>query len=218
MFYGLLSSISGIFCLVLIFFGLRLLIRRGWVAGFLRGVSGVGFIAAALLIALVALDLYSYQQMITDKPIATISFVKVDEFTYKATLVFTDSGKTQDYELKGDQWQLDARVIRWKGAFRAIGGKPGYRLDRISGRYLSLEDERLRERTVYSLGEKELGPDLWAWVHKKKEAMPWVEAAYGSATFVPMVDGGLYEVALSNSGLVAKPLNTAAKNAVSFWQ
>lgn len=184
----------------------------------MRGTGGLVFISASACAGLVAIDIYSYRQMVKDKPIATISFLKNDDASYQATLVYADNGITKEFRLAGDQWQIDARVIRWKGIFQSVGGKPGYRLDRIGGRYLSLEDERMNERTVYSLSESEYGIDLWAWVHESKENMPWVEAAYGSATYVPMADGALFEVALSSSGLVAKPLNASAKQAVNFWQ
>jgi hypothetical protein len=40
---------------------------------------------------------------------------------------------------------------------------------------------------------------------------------YGSATYLPMADGADYEVTVSQSGLVARPLNDAARLAVGAW-
>jgi hypothetical protein len=40
---------------------------------------------------------------------------------------------------------------------------------------------------------------------------------YGSATYLPMSDGALYEIKVSQSGLVARPMNQAAREAVSGW-
>lgn len=218
MFYGGISIVLGVIGLLILLLGLRMLFRRGWVLGWVRGMSGVCFIGLAVVIALVAIDLRSYHQLNTDKPIATLSFEQLGSQRYLASLTLTEGGPSREFELAGDQWQLDARIVRWTGWFRLIGGKPGYRLDRISGRYLSLQDERLRERSVHALESKEFGVDLWAFAHKNRDYTPWLDAAYGSATFVPMADGALFEVALSSSGLVAKPLNTAAKQAVYYWQ
>ena len=48
--------------------------------------------------------------------------------------------------------------------------------------------------------------------------MPWIDAVYGNAAFVPMEDGALFEVTLSHTGLLARPLNDPAKEAVNRWQ
>lgn len=218
MFYSAATILIAIFGGLLLLIALRTLLRGTWFWGWVRGMSGVALIALAILCGLVALDLRSYREVLIDKPVATISFVKVDEQAFVATVALTDSGVATDYYLRGDQWQMDARIIRWKGILTQAGGKPGYKLERISGRYVSIDDERSRERTVHALrDESEFGIDLWAWAYKNQGSAPLIDAVYGSATFVPMADGALYEVALSHSGLVAKPLNNAAKRAVNSW-
>lgn len=218
MFYSTATILTGIIGVLLLLIALRTLLRGTWFWGWMRGMSGVLFIALAGLCGLVVWDLRSYQQVLIDKPVATISFSKVGDQAFVATVALTDSGITTDYYLSGDQWQMDARIIRWKGLLSRAGGKPGYKLERISGRYISIDDERSRERTVHSLREEsEFGIDLWAWAYKNQANAPLIDAVYGSATFVPMADGALYEVALSHTGLVAKPLNDAAKRAVNLW-
>src|SRR5690625_7570671 len=68
-------------------------------------------------------------------------------FPYTTLFRSSSDGTEQEFDLRGDQWQLDARIIKWQGFVAAMGVKPGYRLDRISGRYYTLEDERSAERT-----------------------------------------------------------------------
>lgn len=218
MFYSVATTVSGILAVLLVLVALRTLLKGTWFWGWMRGMSGVVLIGLAAFCVLIALDLRSYRQVLIDKPVATVSFQKVDEQAFVATVALTDSGVTTDYYLRGDQWQMDARIIRWKGLVSQAGGKPGYRLERISGRYVSIEDERSRERTVHALrDDEEFGIDLWAWAYKNQANTPLIDAIYGSATFVPMVDGALYEVALSHTGLLAKPLNDTAKRAVNLW-
>jgi hypothetical protein len=127
-------------------------------------------------------------------------------------------GRESLYELAGDQWQLDARLIKWPNALATLGVKPGFRLDRISGRYYSLEHERNAERTVYALNESQMGVDVWAFFHGSENVPPVIDAVYGSATFVPMADDALYEILLSHTGLLARPLNQPAQAAVTDWQ
>jgi hypothetical protein len=48
--------------------------------------------------------------------------------------------------------------------------------------------------------------------------MPWVDALYGSATYMPMVDGASYTVSVSSTGLLARPSNDIASKAVGEWR
>jgi hypothetical protein len=126
-------------------------------------------------------------------------------------------GEKESYFIKGDLWQLDVRVISWGGPLEMIGLEPGYRLDRLSGRYISLEAERASERTVYDISGITTVADVWSVVNSNSW-IPWIEARYGSATYLPMKDGALYAVSLNNQGLFAKPLNAPAESAVGSWQ
>lgn len=63
----------------------------------------------------------------------------------------------------------------------------------------------------------EPGPDLWALARRHPRWLPWVDAVYGSATYMPMTDGAAYRVTASPSGLVARPLNDIAREAVRRW-
>jgi hypothetical protein len=216
MFYSVLAIVVSILGLIVVGLSLKILIRRGWLFGWLRGMFGLLLVGSGLVLALAAFDLYSYQQIVAEKSVATISFERLGPQRFNAILVDSE-GKENRYELAGDQWQLDARVIKWPTTVAALGIKPGYRLDRISGRYYSLERERTAERTVYALNESQLGVDVWAFFHDSESMPRIIDAVYGSATFVPMADDALYEVLLSHTGLLARPLNAPAQAAVSGW-
>src|SRR5690606_40350004 len=64
--------------------------------------------------------------------------------------------------------------------FLSAGTMPLYRLDRLSGRYLSLEQERNAGRTVYALQESRWF-DVWDWLHGRSW---WLEAQSGSAVYM----------------------------------
>jgi hypothetical protein len=219
MFYTVVAFLMAIIGLPLVYFGFRLLFKGSWFWGWVRGTSGFFLLLLALGVGLIAWDMRNFHEIEPDKSVATISFEKIEHQAFIATLALTDLATTKDFYLKGDQWQIDARVLRWTGFMQRIGSKPGYLLERLAGRYLSIEDERNFERSVYSLKpENQFIPDLWLWLYAQKQTLPFVDAVYGSATFLPMADGALFEVVLTTSGLAAKPLNDAAKKAVTEWK
>lgn len=203
---------------VLVVFAFKVLIKPTWLLGWLRGSSGIILALVAVLLIVVALDFYSYKQLEKDQSIANLSFIKLSPQQYKVSLVGSD-GKELNYELRGDLWQLDARILKWAPSLSRMGLLPGYRLDRLSGRYVSLEEEKNSPRTVHSLYTNEASVfDVWAYLKEHGESFSLIESNYGNATYMPMTDGALYSVKLSHNGLVAKPLNERAKEAVSAWQ
>ena len=216
MFYDLLSLFVAVVAIIIAFWVAKFLLKGRWLVGWLHGMTGLAMLVLAILLLLVAVDIFSYRQLLANKTIASISFIQRDDQRYDALLLYND-GHQQLFEIHGDQWQIDARIFQWKKPLHQWGVKPGYRLDRISGRYLTLDDENTKKRTVYSLSDSGIGVDTWAWLRDAEEWFPFIDARYGSATFLPMVDGGQYEIALSSTGLLSRPLNEPARNAVDRW-
>ena len=44
-----------------------------------------------------------------------------------------------------------------------------------------------------------------------------VDATYGSGTYVPMVSGASYEIIMTQSGLITRPVNDAAREGLREW-
>ena len=211
-----LSGLIIVLALIFVLVSAKLLIGRGWLLGWLRGMLGLVLLAASVVFGLSALDFYSYKQMDKDASIANVSFTRLASQQFKVSLV--DSAGTEAiYELSGDLWQLDARVLKWSKAMRSLGLTPGYRLDRLSGRYVALEEERNAPRTVYELSNSRSVLDVWQWL-RDFGSDSLISASYGSATYLPMADGALFSVRLSQTGLAAYPLNDRAKSAVEGWE
>ena len=59
--------------------------------------------------------------------------------------------------------------------------------------------------------------DVWTLLRAWQDHIPWFDALYGSAIYLPMADGADYEVSISPTGLLARPLNGAARAAVGAW-
>ncbi len=215
MFFGVFTLLTVILGVASLYIAFLLLRKFSWVFGWLKGTIGLCFLGVAGVICIANLDLMSYKHLLEENSVVTLSFEQVGEQNFRATVVFVEDGVEETYEVFGDQWQIDVRVIRWHGIFETFGVAPGYRFDRLSGRYFTLEDERTKPRSVHTLKTSEYVVDLWSWLKQNNNLVPWVEAAYGSATYLPMSDGAIFDVSMSYSGLVAAPVNQAAKDAVN---
>lgn len=217
MIYTLVSGLLAVVAAFLLFKTLRFLWQHDWFLGWFRGMFGIFFISIAAVVGLAAWDVYSYKQIMSEEFVCNVSFKELDEQHYIATMTDSD-GQSKQYDLRGDQWQIDARIVKWNGMIARWGIKPAYRLDRISGRYFDLEKETSAARTAHAINASPVGLDLWLFFNKHAGAVSAVDAIYGNATYLPMKDKANFEVTLSNTGLVARPLNEAAKDAVSIFK
>ena len=201
--------------IILFIMGIRRIWRRGIVAGSLEGLIGLLLLAVAAIMVVISIDLYTYERLTHESKVAEISFQEIESQHFGSTLKFKN--KIEILDLRGDDWQIDARVLKWRGMAVLFGFDTLYRLDRLSGRYRDIDLERTAPRTVYSLSEGK-GLDLWLMAKKYKRWIPWVDALYGSATYMPMVNGASYTVFVSFTGLLARPNNDIALKAVSEWR
>jgi alkylation response protein AidB-like acyl-CoA dehydrogenase len=80
-----------------------------------------------------------------------------------------------------------------------------YELDRLAGRYDGLADERGMPRTVFALGGSKPF-DLFDLVRQFGQLSALVDAQYGSATFVSARGFAAYDILVSTSGLLARPV------------
>ncbi|QJR13994.1 cation/multidrug efflux pump [Usitatibacter palustris] len=174
------------------------------------------FVMAAVAVFFVGASLFTYQRLTHEQNVLEVQFQRLGERHFRAKLTYPN-GAMQDFELKGDEWQVDARVLKWRGLANVLGFDTVYRIERLGGRYADIAKERSEERTVHSLVPPDRF-DLWAFAREVRDWAPWIDALYGSATYLPMADGALYQVSISQSGVLARPLNQAAKQAVGGWR
>ncbi|MEE2762362.1 MAG: multidrug transporter [Pseudomonadota bacterium] len=211
--HDLATMVLGAFGALLVILGLLFFLRPRWLLGWLKGMAVFAIIVFGLYSLVIAVNVAGYQSLAGMQTVATISTQRQGEQVWLVTMKPRDD-KNLTETLRGDQWQLDARIIRFSGPLRWLGIAPGYRLERLGGRYTSLEQERTAPRTIIGLGDR-FWLDLWEL--DREFNMPFVEGVYGNATFMPMRDGAVFDVRLSASGLVAVPMNEQAREAVERW-
>ncbi len=202
--------------------GIKRFFQRRLINGMALEFSGLFFLALASASFLLASNLYTYQRLVFEQAVAEITFQKLANQKFRAAISTLDSDFQKVLDLYGDEWQLDAQVLTWRGVASLMGLDASYRLHRIAGRYINIKDEQQRPRSVYSLLKKpayieDEKFDLWPFFYRHQNWLRLVDAAYGSAVFLPMTDGAKYNIAISRTGLIARPANDEARKAVSQW-
>lgn len=190
--------------------------HRRYGACTVHGLSSLVFFLAAACVALLGFDLVTYSRLTHEQPVLEARFASVGPQQFDARLTYP-SGELKLFSLQGDEWQVDARILKWRAIGNVLGFDTAYRLERIGGRFSDIDRERMGPRTVYAL-HPGARVDAWTLLRTYHEYIPWVDALYGSATYLPMADGALYSVTVSQDGLIARPLNEEARRAVGGWR
>ncbi|PIE36723.1 MAG: cation/multidrug efflux pump [Gammaproteobacteria bacterium] len=175
--------------------------------GFIQLLVSITLLAVVAALGIATVNLSTYRNLTQESTLATIEFAALrhDPGRFIATLNVTGD-LSRRYELQGDQWQIDARIIKWQPPLDQLGLMPLYQFERLSGRYSDAQMQQLSEPSVHPLLQQK-GVDLWALAQQFK-SLPFVDASYGSATYHSMQDGLRYEISLSHSGLIARQQDT----------
>src|SRR5438552_15062786 len=174
--------------------------------------SSVGFLAAALcltagmLLGAITVGIQGYRAFTQEALAATIKTEPVGPHRFRATVTLPDRSLLM-FDLAGDAVYVDAHVLKWRPLGTLLGLETVYELDRIAGRYQALGDEQTLERTVYSLAQKKPF-DAFDLARRYWVLRPFVDAEYGSATFVSSAGTparpATYEVRVSTTGLLVR--------------
>lgn len=179
---------------------------RGFGSRLLRLASACVLLLASALLGVLGASLFGYARLLQEVDVATLAIRQHGPQLFVVELDRAD-GQAQRFELQGDQWQLDARVLRWKLPALLAGAPTLYRLERLSARYEDLAQEREAPRSVHALGEQAF-PDLWTLRRQFPQLLDFVDAEFGSGAYLPLIDGARFSVSLGpRGGLVARPLD-----------
>ena len=181
--------------------------------GSLAGGTASGAAGGASILLL--FSYYGYDQLIDEQPVSQIEFSQSAPGEYVARVMIAGE-HDKLLPLRGDEWQMDARVINWQPPATLLGLDPIYQLERLSGRYADVGDERNSPRTVYALSDTP-NLDFWRLARTFPVLLPGVDAYYGTATYLPMADGARFEISLTRTALIARPVNEPARRAVGDW-
>lgn len=170
---------------------------------------GLLLLSVAALLGTLAIATQGYQAL-TREDVAAIVEVEPDGPQRFRVRVRTPDGQGREFQLAGDEFYVDAHILKWKPFANIVGLHTAYELDRVAGRYRQLADERAAPRTVHGLAQDK-PVDLFALRQRYTVLAPLLDAEYGSATFVPADQRQVLEVRVSTSGLLIRPVGGASE-------
>jgi len=210
------TLVGGVLAVPLVMWAVRRLTDYRFVSGSVLLLSSLLMVAIGVAAALAAASLRTYNRLTAEQEAARVAMRQVAPKHFALSLHPKD-GKPQTFEVLGDEWQIDARLLKWRPIATIAGFDTVYRLERLSGRYSDVAEERSAKRTVYGLAER-APVDFWLFLRQYNDYLPFGDALYGSAAFVPMADEAEYAVSVSSTGLVVRPTNDVARKAVGAWK
>ncbi len=179
----------------------------------IRRLIGVLFVCLALVSAALSVSLLQFFRLTDDTPVASVSMTQNGPQAFTMTLVLPD-GTRSDYALHGDEWQLDARVVRWRLPALLAGVPPLYRLERVAGRFRDLSQETSLPKTAYDLANPSQ-LDIGAMRRRFPSWLPFVDVQFGSAAYMPMLDAAQFRVFIDPRGaLFIRPADDVTTQAL----
>ncbi len=175
---------------------------RRWVGAAGRTTVSALFLSLAALSATLAISTQGYRALTAEEVALTITTVPTGPHAFQAFVEFPD-GRDTTLAVQGDQILVDARILKWKYWANVIGMHTHYEIDRLTGRYVDVEDERSRPRTVHALGAGKPF-DFHRLLERYTVLRLLADAEYGSATYVDVTEPARLEVRVSTTGLLMR--------------
>jgi len=190
------------FSIILVVAGIAALLRWRPMSFLLRTLLGLLLVSLGLLSGAIAIGLQGYQALTKEEVAATIAVRPTGPQRFSA-IVRQPDGRSQAFDLAGDEIYVAAHILKWKPIANLIGLHTAYELDRVGGRYQALEQERIAPRTIYLLRD-ERPVELFQLRQRYAFLAPLYDAQYGSGTFVQVKEPAELEVRVSTSGLLVR--------------
>lgn len=181
--------------------------RKGKVS-LLRRLLGIWRVWPLMLVLLVLWSLiapyYVYSRFNSEQPVARLEFESLGKDWYLASVTRFPECTVENYRIQGDQWQLDASFLKWKGIAVLLGADSRVTLDRLSGRFSAIEQA---QKAVPSLHD--LKPETWfAFGESLVEGADsfLVDTRFGSSTYMSINPQQSYWVYKTEDALIARSL------------
>lgn len=207
-----LAALLGSVGLALLTVIVRIGWRLDWLLAWLKGCCLLAMLMLAMVLGLAAWELQQFRSIEQGRPVAVLELAEAAPQRYDATL--SADGVKRPLQLEGDTWELQVQVLRWTGLGRALGLSDGYRLARLNGRYVALEQQQGRNAGISGrLYDTPQWRDLWHWLDQLDNPL-FVEADAFVVRYMPMADAARFAIDIDDTGLTPAPLNPAALQAL----
>ena len=202
--------------LILFWLALRRIRSRRPLSGTFVSLGALASLAVGALIIGLSLSFHVLDQLTDEQDVGSISLQKIGPRVFEATLMLKDETRPRRFRLAGDQWHLHVRFLKWQYPATLMGIRSLYQLEQLRGRYEDPQALDRLELTAYPLSDTP-GLALWRLAKSTQRWLPLIDAVYGNSVYLPMADEASYRISVTTSGLVARPLNEQAHEAVQEW-
>ncbi len=161
-------------------------------------------LSLAGLLGMITIATQGYRAFTREEVAAVVKTEPIVPGRFNVQFQFPD-GREATFSIAGDELYVDAHILKWKPIANFLGLHTAYELDRVAGRYPKLEDEQTKARTVFSLARKK-PTDMFNLRRRYTLLRPLLDAEYGSATFIAADQAAEFEVRVSTTGLLIRPL------------
>ena len=198
--------------------GLGRLFKMRFVTGGFRTLFGGVLLIGAGAIGLVGLNMQTYTRLTHEQLAAQVKLEWTGPDSYNAIVQRADKygllGPEEVYPLTGDSFRMEADVITFKPWANVLGVDALYRFDRIQGRFDSEAKEEADPPKPHSM-RNEKGINVFRLPMGESNPFERVDAEFINGVAVPMADGAIYEVQMSQRGLIPRAKNEIAEQAVA---
>ena len=169
----------------------------------LWGIPLSALILLGLPAGLLVSNLHTFSRLTDEAPVARLRFTELAPQKYSVELRSGNFCQPQNFLIYGDEWRVDARFLKWKPVANLFGMDAMYRLERLSGRYLDINDENRQQHQAYRIGDR---PKLDLFRYVKKDWKYWtpVDTFFGSSVYETIDPAYEYTVYRSQSGLLVR--------------
>src|SRR5512132_3271756 len=170
------AVILGALGAILVLGGIAALMRGRPLRFALRTLTGLLLLSLGGLAGTIAIGIQGYLALTREDLAARLSVQPHGPQRFAATVRFPD-GREETFELAGDEIYVDAHILKWKPLANVLGLHTAYELDRVTGRYRDIAQERSAPRTVHELG-RERAVDLFKLRQRYAFLEPLLDAEY----------------------------------------
>ena len=150
-----ISFVTGLLSIVYLFSFFAKLRKLKLFSAARKLLSLIIFVFISGFLSLLVLGTQGYKNLTKEELVANIKIQPMREQQFGLEIIFPD-GTEQRFSLSGDEVIFQAYILKRKPWANILGVHTAYRLERLSGRYKSIQDEKTKPRSIFQIRKEEI--------------------------------------------------------------
>lgn len=213
---GYICILIGVIATVAIWLTVRKFRQRKILISCICGFQALFILSLFVIALLLYSNLNTYNRLTAEQDVAEVVVRNVAGKQYELELT-SESGQSKRFLINGDEWQVDVRIIKWKGWANLLGLDSYYQLDRLSGRYKNIDQANGAKLIAHKISKEQTGLSIWKLRRLAGSRLAYLDTYFGQSVFMPMVHLAEYKLSVTQAGLIARPSNKIASQALDAW-